>query len=272
MALLTISDDPDTLISTSTETVHCRKETTSHKSHYGSVVGHQERRSTIPRSMSVLGPCSVRRRVDSISAVTDISSQFRTAACTCNCNCAGCLCSRGVNRGTTGLENDSGKFVLIGSGCSQEGYPQGEEGAGEYPPAFPWRDRIGGEHIDNLFGGFEMTEEGFQHSECDDCEPLRQSIILRDLASFKRTGDAASLINEATSGVASMTSSGFLPRTPEKAQNLLNFVGSWDETSPTSPGYHFTGQPLWLSPSNWSQRYESNQLGYPKMIRDEDMK
>lgn len=206
-----------------------------------------------------------------MSAAANMEPHFETEACSCKCNCAGCYCNRRASHDIKGMEAESDYIILDGSGSSVDGFPQGEEGPGRYPPAFPWRGNGAEEHVDNPFGGFEITQDGFQHSGSDDGEPLRQSMILRDLTAFNRTGTPTSLMNEATSGVASMKSSGFLPRRPDPAQNILDFVGSWDETSP-GPGYHFTGQPLWLSPSRWSQRYDSGNLGYPKGIRDEDMK
>lgn len=287
MPLLTTRGDSDMLTSKSTEIIHCQNggqalnEGRSQQQEHSQirVIGQKEHSCATPEhhaatfnTMPTHNNRVAQKRADSMSVATDITSRFHTGACSCNCNCAGCVCKGETSGNNKRLGYELDDFVVVGSGCSEHEFPQGEEGAEGYPPAFPWRSHGVGEHIDNLFGGFEITKEGFQHLESDECEPLRQSVILRDLTSFNRTAGATSLVNEATSGVASMTSSGFLPRAPEQAQNLLDFVGSWDEISPTGPGYHFAGQPLWLSPSSWSQRHDSGQLDYPQNIRDEDMK
>lgn len=200
----------------------------------------------------------MRKKADIMST----ASECEAGACDCKCNCADCFCNGKSGHDVGGLDFESNVFQA-GPGSAEARLSQ--EGTDGYPAAFSWRDPGFDEHVDNRFGGFDMTKDGFQHSESDECEPLRRSVILRDLATFNRTATSTSLANEGTSGVASVASSGFLPRRAETVQNLLDFVGSWDEAS-SSPGCHFTGQPPWLSAP------ACGNVGYPAGIREEDMK
>lgn len=263
MHIFTGFDDSDMLISTSTEITRTQNESS----------GRQQQSVTTPSHRAapteLMPPHNRQTRADSMSAA-EKTPQFDEEACNCKCNCA-----RRTGRADQGLDIGSDYVILGDSGSSEDGFPQGEEGPEGYPPAFPWRGNGVEKHVDNAFGGFEITKDGFQlagsEDDEDDCEPLRRSIILRDLTALDRTGAPTSLVNnEATSGEASVASSGFLPRKPETAQNTLHFIGSWDETSADS-GYRFTGESLWLSPSRWSQRYDSVHSSYPKGIRDEGM-